>query len=70
MAVVCEQGSSTGTTMGVVNPMESHVVSYDADHTNSIHPTVYLSHTSNAGMSSRPNPLREPAKCIPYQRAA
>jgi hypothetical protein len=31
MAVVYKQGSATNTTMGVVNPIESHVVSYDAD---------------------------------------
>ncbi|PCG96537.1 Peptidase S64, Ssy5 [Penicillium occitanis (nom. inval.)] len=30
-AVVYKQGSVTDTTMGIVNPIQSHVVSYDAD---------------------------------------
>lgn len=31
MAVVYKQGSATGTTLGVANPIQSHVVSYEAD---------------------------------------
>lgn len=31
MAVVYKQGSVTNTSMGVVNPVQSHIVSYDAD---------------------------------------
>lgn len=31
MAIVYKQGSATDITMGVVNPIQSHVVSYDAD---------------------------------------
>lgn len=31
MALVYKQGSATDTTLGVVNPIQSHVVSYDAE---------------------------------------
>ncbi|KAE8550215.1 hypothetical protein EYB25_006436 [Talaromyces marneffei] len=31
MAVVYKQGSASGTTIGIVNPIQSHVVSYNAD---------------------------------------
>ena len=31
MAIVYKRGSATGTTLGVVNPVQSHVVSFDID---------------------------------------